>query len=82
MAGLDNLDRVVDIIRKASSNAIASADLRNGKFPLLFICILLMQLILIFVVLFGPLFTHIQTSSLFLVLVNVCYFSLYLEFNV
>lgn len=29
MAGLDNLDRVVDIIRKASSNAIASADLRN-----------------------------------------------------
>lgn len=29
MVGLDNLDRVVDIIRKASSNAIASADLRN-----------------------------------------------------
>lgn len=29
MAGLDNLDRVVDIIRKASSNAIASTDLRN-----------------------------------------------------
>ena len=79
--GLDNLDRVVDIIRKASSNAIASSGLRNGKFPLLCICISLMQLIVIFVVLFGPLFTHIQTSPLFMVLADVGYFSLYLEFN-
>ncbi|KAJ6311273.1 hypothetical protein OIU77_013111 [Salix suchowensis] len=29
VVGLDNLDRVVDIIRKASSNAIASSGLRN-----------------------------------------------------
>ncbi|KAK1571614.1 hypothetical protein Q3G72_020108 [Acer saccharum] len=32
--GLDNMDRVIQIIREASSNATASASLRNGKLPL------------------------------------------------
>lgn len=30
IVGLDNLDAVIDIIRKASSNATASASLRKG----------------------------------------------------
>jgi hypothetical protein len=34
--GLDNLDGVIRIIREASSNAIASAGLRNGEFSILF----------------------------------------------
>lgn len=33
MVGLDNLDRVIRIIREASSNATASAALKNGKLP-------------------------------------------------
>jgi DNA gyrase/topoisomerase IV subunit A len=33
---LDNLDEVIHIIRKASSNAIASAGLRNGEFSFSF----------------------------------------------
>lgn len=32
--GLDNIDGVIRIIRKSSSNAGASAGLRNGKLPL------------------------------------------------
>lgn len=30
--GLDNLDRVIDIIRKASSHASAAANLKGGNF--------------------------------------------------
>lgn len=34
--GLDNLEEVINAIRKASSNAMASADLRKSKLPMQF----------------------------------------------
>lgn len=35
LIGFDNLDRVIHIIREASSNSIATAGLRNGKLHIL-----------------------------------------------
>lgn len=34
MVGLDNLDRVIRIVREAPSNSTASAALKDGKLPM------------------------------------------------